>query len=155
MATHYQGTEHEIRALNAYIKMMRAANSVSERVHAHLLSHKLTSSQFGVLEVLYHLGPLFQKDIAEKLLKSGGNITLVIDNLEKRDLVKRRRSEKDRRFIKVYLTGKGTRLLKDILPAHVTAIVQEMDSLDKSEQEELGRLCRKLGLKANPHRKSR
>ena len=42
----------------------------------------MTVSQFGVLEALHHLGPLRQGEISAKLLRSGGNITLVVDNLE-------------------------------------------------------------------------
>ncbi|MBA2748856.1 MAG: MarR family transcriptional regulator, partial [Tatlockia sp.] len=91
MGTRYLGTTEEVTALNAYIKLVRATESVSHRLHRHLESSKLTVTQFGVLEALFHLGAMHQRDLAEKLLKSGGNITLVIDNLEKRQLVKRDR----------------------------------------------------------------
>src|SRR5512137_147164 len=86
------------RALNTFTKLMRAAESVTSRVHRVLAAPKLTISQFGVLEALYHKGPLCQKDIAAKILKSTGNITLVIDNLEKNGLVRRERDSEDRRF---------------------------------------------------------
>ncbi len=46
----------------------------------------LTESQFGVLDSLFHLGPMKQKEIGKKILKSGGNITMVINNLEKRGI---------------------------------------------------------------------
>lgn len=107
MATHYQGTEAEIRALDAYIKLSRAADSLTARIHRHLDASRLTISQFGVLEAIFHLGPLTQRDLAQKLLKSGGNMTLVIDNLEKRGLVRRDRQQKDRRCILVHLTKAG------------------------------------------------
>src|SRR6266581_6980244 len=92
------------RALNTYTKLMRAAESVTSRVHRVLATPKLTISQFGVLEALYHKGPLCQRDIASKILKSSGNITLVIDNLEKQNLVKRERTSADRRYLTVRLT---------------------------------------------------
>ena len=57
----------------------------------------VTVSQFGVLEALHHLGPLRQGEISAKLLRSGGNITLVVDNLEARGLVQRTREANDRR----------------------------------------------------------
>lgn len=147
MGTRYRGTKDEVRALDAYIKLVRAVDSVSSRVHRHLDTTKLTITQFGVLEVLFHLGPLYQRDLAEKLLKSGGNITLVIDNLEKRELVKRERQVEDRRCVKVCLTGKGQQLISQIFPSHVAAVVNEMSILTASEQEELDRLCRRLGKK--------
>ena len=147
MATRYRGTKDEVRALDAYIKLVRAVDSVSSRIHRHLDATKLTITQFGVLEVLFHLGPLYQRDLAEKLLKSGGNITLVIDNLEKRELVKRERQVEDRRCVRVCLTDKGQQLISQIFPSHVAAVVNEMSILTASEQEELGRLCRRLGKK--------
>lgn len=146
MGTKYQGTRDEIRALNAFIKLVRAAEAVSGRVEAHFGKIGLTVSQFGVLETLHHLGPLYQKDLAKKILKSGGNITMVVDNLEKRGLVERTRDEEDRRHYFVSLTALGTRLIKSFFPGHAARIVKEMGVLSKPEQEELGRLCKKVGL---------
>ncbi|NLF76610.1 MAG: MarR family transcriptional regulator, partial [Chloroflexi bacterium] len=74
MPTHYDGTPEERRALDAYIKLQRAADTVLARTTAHLAAHGLTVSQFGALEALYHLGTLSQRDLAQKLLKSTGNI---------------------------------------------------------------------------------
>ncbi|PSB30975.1 MarR family winged helix-turn-helix transcriptional regulator [Chlorogloea sp. CCALA 695] len=145
MGTRYLGTTEEVTALNAYIKLVRATESVSHRLHRHLESSKLTVTQFGVLEALFHLGAMHQRDLAEKLLKSGGNITLVIDNLEKRQLVKRDREVGDRRCISVSLTPAGKQLISDLFPAHVEAILQQMSILSLEEQAELGRLCKKLG----------
>ena len=145
MGTRYSGTDDEVRALDTYIKLSRAADSVSARIHRHLDVANLTISQFGVLEALLHLGVLSQSDLAKKLLKSGGNITLVIDNLEKRQLVKRDRLPEDRRVVKVCLTEKGQQLINEIFPKHVAAIVAEMSILTALEQEELSRLCRRLG----------
>ena len=146
MGTRYQGEKEEVRALDAFIKLIRAANSVSARVEARLSDIELTVSQFGVLEALYHLGPLFQKDLGRKILKSGGNITMVVDNLEKRGLVVRTRDEKDRRHISVAITPKGQTVIRSFFPGHVERIVREMAALTKAEQEELGRLCKKVGL---------
>lgn len=147
MGTHYQGTREETLALNLYIKLMRCAEAVESRVNRHLQSAGLTTSQFGVLEALYHLGPLVQKDIAAKILKSTGNITLVINNLEKRGLVKRVRSSDDRRFIDVHLTDEGAQLIQRILPRHIDAIKHEIGILMPGEQGEMARLCKKLGLR--------
>ncbi len=72
---------------------------------------------------------------------------MVVDNLEKRGLVMRRRGGGDRRFVTVHLTEKGRRLISEMLPGHVAAIVEDMSTLTEREQEELDRLCRKLGRK--------
>lgn len=150
MLTHYQGTAKERRALGAYIKLLRAADSVRQRATAHLAAEDVSGGQFGVLEVLLHRGPLCQKEIADKLLVSGGNITMVIDHLEKRGLVERKRSREDRRYIRVTLTRRGEHLISRIFPRHVARVVEEMSLLAPAEQDQLGNLCRRIGKKENP-----
>ncbi len=145
MGTKYKGNKGEINALNAFININRAVDSIGIRISKKRSDRGLTQSQFGVLEALLHLGPLCQKEIAQKLLVSGGNITMVIDNLEKRSLVKRIRSEQDRRYFNVQLTKEGESLIKDIFPEHVKAIVKEFESLTQEEQITLRNLSRKLG----------
>ena len=84
MPTHYKGAENEVRALNAFINLMRASDSLASRGALLLESQGLTHGQFGTMEALFHLGPLCQRQLGEKLLRSGGNLTMVIDNLEKK-----------------------------------------------------------------------
>ncbi len=122
--TRYRGTKEEVRALNAYVKLMRACESVSARIHGHLAEAGLTASQFGVMEAIYHLDPLSQGELAKKILKSSGNITMVIDNLERRGLVKRERNREDRRLYAVQLTAEGRRLIGSILPRHAAKIIR-------------------------------
>lgn len=145
MPTHYDGTEEEKRALNAFIRFTRAFDTVDRRISTTFQTHDLTSGQFGVLETLYHLGPLHQGALGDKLLQSKGNISTIISNLEERDLVERRRDEGDRRYVKVHLTDEGGRLIADIFPDHAQKIAETLDVLDDEEIEELGRLCKKLG----------
>ena len=147
MPTHYRGSPKEIRALDAYIKLTRAAESLNARLGQRGTHRQLTPSQFGVLETLLHLGPMCQTDISNRLLKSTGNITLVIDNLEKRGLVRRERDAVDRRYLTVYLTDAGTTLIVKTFADVEAAIVAEMAVLEPQEQELLGTLCNKLGLK--------
>ncbi|MEE9193653.1 MAG: MarR family transcriptional regulator [Thermodesulfobacteriota bacterium] len=145
MGTKYKGNKGEINALNAFININRAVDSIGTRISKNFQQKGLTESQFGVLEALLHLGPLYQKEIAEKLLVSSGNITMVIDNLEKRELVKRLRYQKDRRYFNIELTNKGKNLIKSIFPEHVKAIVREFETLTQEEQKVLRNLTRKLG----------
>ena len=111
MPTHFAGGEDAVRALNAYINLVRASDSVLSKIAVHLESEGVTTGQFAVLEALLHLGPMCQHALAKKLLRSGGNMTLVVDNLEKQGWVKRERQEKDRRMVQIHLTPKGRRLI--------------------------------------------
>ena len=99
-----------------------------------------------MLEVLFHKGSLCQSELAAKILKSTGNITMVIDNLEKRNLVRRERDMDDRRFIAIHLTESGHELIEQVFPSIMAAIVNEMSILKESEQDELAKLCRLIGL---------
>ncbi len=147
MGSRYKGSKKEIRALDTYIKLMRATDTINSAVNLSLSKFGITESQFNVLDALYHLGPLSQKELANKLLKSGGNITMVIDNLEKAAYVERRRGTEDRRIFFVHLTKKGKRRLEEILTVQANFIKNEIDRLSKMEQVELQRLCKKIGIR--------
>src|ERR1700733_3805222 len=122
MATHFKGDPREVRALDAYIKLSRASGTIDARLAANLARLGLTSGQLGVIEALMHLGPLSQGELGRKLLRSGGNVTTVIDNLERRGLVARRRNPEDRRVVTVELTVAGARLIGRVFPVHARAV---------------------------------
>ena|SRR6187455_1875623 len=145
MPTHYSGSLAEIRTLDTFIKLTRCTNSLLGRLAERNTIGDLTWSQFAVLEALYHLGPLTQGEVSAKVLKSGSNITTVIDNLERDGLVCRERDIEDRRVIHVHLTEAGTGKIEAVLPGHVAALVQEFGVLSAEEQETLAELCKKLG----------
>lgn len=145
MGTKYKGNKATARALDAFIKLNRAYNSVHSTVNRSIAEAGLTASQFGVLEALLHLGPSCQRDLAGKILKTGGNLTMVIDNLERDGLVQRLRSPEDRRYITVQLTAAGKKLIEDVFPRHAEEIRAAFATLSSPEQRQLGELCRKLG----------
>ena len=147
MSTHYKGTAKEKLALDTFIKLIRSGDSLSSGIKLILAKNSLTESQFNVLDALYHLGHLTQKEIGKKLLKSGGNITLVVDNLEKLGLVERRRGEKDRRTFTIHLKGKGKDKIKSVLPGIVKFITDEMNILTSTQQYEIQKMCKAIGLK--------
>jgi MarR family transcriptional regulator, 2-MHQ and catechol-resistance regulon repressor len=132
-------------ALGTYVKLLRAAQTVHARVTRSLAGHDLSPSQFAVLEALHHVGPLCLSDLAHKVLMTGGNITMVVTNLEKRGLVKRIPGEQDRRFITAEITAAGRRLMERVFPGHAEAIAELMSALTVREQRDLGALCRNLG----------
>ena len=145
MPTRYAGTRAEMRTLSTFIKLTRCTNSLFARLAERNTIGDLTWSQFAVLEALYHLGQMTQGEISAKVLKSGSNITTVIDNLERDGLVRRERDAQDRRVIHVDLTEAGTAKIEAVLPDHVAALVDEFKVLSAREQETLGELCKKLG----------
>ena len=144
-----------MRALNAYINFARAAGSLLGRMSLELDQKGLTMGQFGVLETLLHLGPMCQRTLGQKLLRSGGNITLVVDNLEKHGWVRREPQKDDRRMIVIHLTPQGRKLIEGVFPEHAQTIKREMSVLTQREQESLRRICRKLGRNGEGSREQR
>jgi MarR family 2-MHQ and catechol resistance regulon transcriptional repressor len=145
MATHYQGTEKERRALDLLIKLMRASQSVAERTSQPVIAAGLSPSHFGVLETLYHLGPLKVSELADKHLKSHNNFTVVIDNMEKQGLVRRERNLEDRRVVIVHLTPEGRERIQQVFPEFVRVLTEDLRILSPEEQEHLGALLLRLG----------
>lgn len=138
-------------ALSTYVKLMRAANSARSHASRSLSDANLTLTQFAVLEALYHLGPMSLSDIARKVLTTGGNLTMVVNNLEKQGLARRQSCPEDKRVLIVVLTTNGKTLLRNIFPKHAAAIVEFFSALSPEEQERLGDLCRKLGKSRRAH----
>jgi MarR family 2-MHQ and catechol resistance regulon transcriptional repressor len=145
MPTHFTGSRAERRVLDTFIKLTRCTDSLFTRLAERNTFGDLTPSQFAVLEMLYHLGPLTLGDLSAKALKSGSNMTTVVDNLERVGLVRRQRDAKDRRVIYVHLTDAGSSKIEAVLPGHVAALVEELKVLSPGEQEMLSKLCKKLG----------
>jgi MarR family 2-MHQ and catechol resistance regulon transcriptional repressor len=109
-----------------------------------LSKYKLTLPQFRVLEVLNQNGSLPLKRISELLSVTGANITCVVDNLEKDQLVTRIHSSQDRRIILAQITEKGKGLLESIFPEYQHISDKIMSSLSEMDQMELNRLLDKI-----------
>jgi MarR family 2-MHQ and catechol resistance regulon transcriptional repressor len=131
-------------ALNVYVKLMRATNVVTNRIHRHLAQDNLTLSQFAVLEALYHLGPLSQSQLGEKILKSNANLTTVVDTLEKKGLVVRKRSETDRRKVTVHLTDSGRTVIAIVFLRHAEVVSEEFGFLSYKEKNQLTVLLKRF-----------
>jgi MarR family transcriptional regulator, 2-MHQ and catechol-resistance regulon repressor len=139
------GSAEERRALDAYVKLSRALATVDARIHRPLADAGLTASRFGVLEALFHLGPLNQRELGRKILKSSGNVTVVIDHLEQGGLVARGRDPHDRRNVVVSLTPAGRSRIEAVFPDHVRRIVDAFAALDASQITQLAALAKRLG----------
>ncbi|MBP7274713.1 MAG: MarR family transcriptional regulator [Kiritimatiellae bacterium] len=145
MSTKYPGNEQEQRALNAMICLMRASNAVQARLAARRASEGMTLTQLAVLEALLHVGPLCQRQLADKLLVTGANVTRVLDVLERDGWIRRTVRSGDRRYRTVELTVLGRKRIARVFPRHVRDVMEVFGGLSAAEQEALRVLCRKLG----------
>ena len=148
MSSHWKGPKSERRALDVWVKLARATETVGARLGRSRAERGIGHTQLGILDALLHLGPLPIAELGAKMLRSPGNMTAAIDRLETQKLVVRERDDADRRVIRVGLTPEGEALIKDALPGHVAEITNAMSALTAEEQETLASLCKKLGLAA-------
>lgn len=137
--------ESRERALRLWIALARCYATYARAVACKVGEYGLTTPQFGILEALYHLGPLSLGELADKLLVTGGNVTYVMDRLEEQGLVHRERSPVDRRIIQAKLTEKGHELIAQVFPGHGAFIEEISAALPPEEQDELRALLKKLG----------
>ena len=130
--------------LKLLIALTRSTQDVRKREHRTIKEGGLTVSLFAVLEILYHKGDLRICEIIEKVLSTGGNMTVVIDNLVKEDLVRRCIDPKDRRVNLISITEKGRKLVSDIFPKHLENINEIFSVLTVKEKQNLINLLKKL-----------
>lgn len=105
-------------------------------------------SDFAVLEVLLHKGSLPVNTIGEKVLLTSGSITTAVDRLEKKELVKRGKSELDGRVVLVHLTDPGRELITQAFKEHAANLDQLFKAFNDEERAQFAKLSRKLGVHA-------
>ena len=142
------------KALKLWVVLARAYLAVSEVSSSDIARHDLTPAEFGILEALYHKGPLLLGDVQKKVLVSSGGITFLVDRLAARGLVERKACPSDRRARYAALTKAGSRLMTEIFPAHAATIREAMAGIGRADQVTLTNALKMLG-KAAAERMSR
>lgn len=137
--------EAQAAALKLFVVLARARASVEAHLHANVGAHGLTLTEFGILEVLYHKGPLLLGEVQKRILVSSGGVTYLVDRLEEKGLVERRACTEDRRARYAALTPLGESLIARIFPQHAELIRDLMGALTVEEQRQAADLLRRLG----------
>lgn len=135
-------------ALSLWVVLARAHAAVLGHAQAHALRHGLTPAEFGILEALYHKGPLLLGEVQRALLVSSGGTTFLVDRLTAKGLVERRDCPEDRRARYAALTARGARLVREIFPEHAATITRAVAGLTRAEQRRATALLKRLGLEA-------
>lgn len=130
--------------LSVLIALSRTTQALQRRSAAILKGSGLTITQFGVLEILYHKGDLTINQIIDSLLSTSGNMTVVIGNLEKINLVQRATNPDDRRSCLISITAEGRRRLEAVFPPHLTDLKEYLSVLSTAEKEQLVNTLKKL-----------
>ncbi len=125
--------------------LSRAAAAVGQHSERDIARHGFTSAEFGILEALYHKGPLLLGDIQRRILVSSGGITFLVDRLTDKGLVAREACPNDRRARYAVLTPAGRTLMKRIFPDHAEVIARALTGLTREQRRAATRLLRDLG----------
>lgn len=147
MGTHYKGTEKETNTLNSFIKLVRAYESLSSRLYMLFEKYGLTESQFYTLDVLFNLGEMNQKELGKKISRSEGNITMVVNNLLRRKLIKKKQNEDDKRIYLITLTSEGKNLYEKVFPKFLRTVLIEFEGIKEKDHKWFQKICKQIGIK--------
>ncbi|MBY7142119.1 MarR family transcriptional regulator [Virgibacillus sp. NKC19-3] len=134
-------------SLKSFVVLMKSAKSIQEQIKKDIHKHGMKTSDFTVLEALYHKGRQTVKQISDAVLINTGSITYVIDKLESNHLLERSNSKEDRRVVHIQITEKGKEVMDDIFPKHQNAIEEIFSDLTTEEKETLIDLLKRAGKK--------
>lgn len=133
---------------HVWLVLMKAFRAVQRHAGASIASLDLGLSDFVVLEMLLHKGPMKVNDIGRKIDLTSGSITAAVDRLEDRGLVSREVNKQDSRSRIVHLTAKGNALIRTAFAAHAARMEKAAGALSMRERTDLIALLKKLGLDA-------
>jgi len=127
-----------------WVRFLRFNLLSHKKLEAGLEKQGLTSPQFYVLATIGYAGGLPFGEIGAKMMVTVSNLTGIVDRLEEKKLVLRKRDEHDRRVVHVILTDRGAKLYKNTLPQFEKSISGIFAALDRRQQKELSALLRQL-----------
>jgi MarR family transcriptional regulator, 2-MHQ and catechol-resistance regulon repressor len=131
--------------VHLWLLLWKATRSVEAFAWDSVRATGLGLSDFGVLEALFHKGPLPVNALRHKVLLSSGSMTAAVDRLEQKGLVKRVATPDDRRSRIVPLTDQGSRVISKLFEVHARDMERAFSSFSAAERATLGGLLRKIG----------
>ena len=131
--------------VHVWLVFMKAFQALIPHAAGSIKRTDLGDSDFRVLEVLLHKGPLPVNTIGPKVWLTPGSISVAVDRLVKKGLVSRKDRAEDRRVRQVELTAKGRALITRGFQEHAAAMENAVSVLSKKERLALLRLLKKLG----------
>lgn len=135
--------ESEIKAFTVF---MRATQSVEKLIKEDFLKKEINLNEYAILELLYHRGEQAIQVIGKRVLMGDGSITYVIDKLEDKEFLQRKRSQEDRRKIYISLTDKGKKYMNQRVVEHEALIHKIFEDLNKDEVETTIDLLKRIGI---------
>jgi DNA-binding MarR family transcriptional regulator len=138
------------RALRIWLRLLTCTQLIERRVRSKLRSRfSTTLPRFDLMAQLErHPEGLKMNALSRLLMVTGGNITSIVDQLQKEGLVERLAEPGDRRAFCVRLTRAGARAFAEMARAHEEWVIELLAGLTRKEHEELLKLLAKVKLHA-------
>ena len=134
-------------ALHAWLIMLKAWQSMS-RYAFPTIEEELGQSDFRVLEVLLHKGPMPVNAIGPKVDLNPGSVSVAVDRLFKKGFVSRAECSQDRRIRTVSLTEKGRQMFVPLFRRHTALIKRAFQDVSSEELQQLELVLKKIGKRA-------
>ncbi|KYG29344.1 MarR family winged helix-turn-helix transcriptional regulator [Alkalihalobacillus trypoxylicola] len=148
MTKNFHDEDYDL-SLKLFIVLLRSSRSVADYIEEDIKNYHLNKTEFAVLELLYHKGEQPIQQIGKKVLLSSGSITYVVDKLEKKELIVRRLSEKDRRVTYAVITEKGKHFMAEIFPKNRETIHQLLSPLSDEQKKMMIDTLKIIGYRAD------
>jgi MarR family 2-MHQ and catechol resistance regulon transcriptional repressor len=135
-------------AIHTWLIMMKASQAVARYALPPILAEGLGDSDFRVLDVLLHKGPMPVNAIGPKVDLNPGSVSVAVDRLYKKGLVSRVESESDRRVLTVSLTEKGRGIFLPIFRQHAALLKRAFQDVSPGEQRQMEEVLKRIGRRA-------
>ena len=129
------------RSVLAWLRLFRVFQRIDRASSEHLRNWGLSTAQFDILARVGASRGITQQELADSLLVTKGNISQLLDRMEKLGLLRRCQ---ERRSNNLMLTEKGQELYDRVVPAQEQLIEEKLAALSSTEVNDLQRLLRKL-----------
>lgn len=129
------------------IALSRSLQIIHRESEVLFSKQQITMAQFTVLEALYHKGDLTIGQLIEKVLSTSGNMTVVIRNLEKQQLIKRIENPNDKRSYIIQLTTKGKTMIQNLYQQHMDFVGLALEKVSKKDKEKVIDILKQLQIK--------
>ncbi|NBJ67966.1 MULTISPECIES: MarR family transcriptional regulator [Clostridia] len=132
-------------SLKAFVVLIKASKALQEHVMEDIKNYGMKTSEFTILETLYHKGKQTVREISDSVLIKTGSITYVIDRLEEKGMLLREHCHKDRRVVYIDITDEGKKLMDEIFPKHQKVIEELFMDISDEQKQTVIDVLKKIG----------
>ncbi|MGG4179883.1 MarR family transcriptional regulator [Virgibacillus pantothenticus] len=132
-------------SLKAFVVLIKASKALQDHVMEDIKNYGMKTSEFIILETLYHKGKQTVREISDSVLIKTGSITYVIDRLEEKGMLQREHCQKDRRVVYIDITDEGKNLMDEIFPKHQKVIEELFMDISDEQKQTIIDVLKKVG----------